>query len=162
MFSWSLKWIWAQCLLIGAGLFLLAHMAAPNSSSLTTVRGTLEEIGSRSRKGLGSFYELRLITAGGQIERVLVGRNDVASSSVQRLVGRKIVARVNGSSEVIDLIIDCDGSEVISSVNSSATSRSRSFNMVGWIATILGLIVGAATLSASPIARRLSARVCKN
>jgi hypothetical protein len=92
--------------MIGSGLSLLARMAVPNSSSLTTVRGTLEEIGSVSRKGLDGFYELRLLTGGGQIERVLVSRNDVTSSSMQRLVGRKIVARVNGSSEVIDLIVD--------------------------------------------------------
>ena len=58
MFSWSFKWLWAQCLLASAGLFLLGQMAFPASKDLTTVSGKVEHVGVIYVKGVGSFYEL--------------------------------------------------------------------------------------------------------
>lgn len=159
MFSWSINWLWAQCLVVGAGFFLLSHLADPGPGNLTVVRGTVEEIGSTSRKGLGSFYELRLKTDDGQMERVLVARRDVAANAMQKLVGRHIRARVNWSSEAIDLTTTRDASSVLSEENSSATARRRDYNLVGGIATLLGLVIGALTLTLSPTARRLAGRV---
>lgn len=133
--------------MVGAGLFLLAHIALPSPSNLTMVRGTVEEIGSISRKGLGSYYELRLRTEDGHAERVLVARRDVAAEVMQRLVGRQITARVNWSSEAIDLTTNGDLSTELSAVNSSVMARSHNDNVAGWIATILGLLFGAVTLA---------------
>ena len=158
MFCWSINWLWAQCLAVGAGFFLLSYLAVPGSGNLTVVQGTVEEIGSISRKGLGSFYELRLKTDDGQMERVLVARHDVAATAMQKLLGRKIRARVNWSSEAIDLTATGDASSVLSGENSSTTARRRYYNLAGAIATLLGLLIGAVTLMLNTAAWRQSGR----
>lgn len=148
MFSFSIKWIWAQCLAVGAGLLLLAHVAVPGSGNLTLVQGTVEGIGTISRKGLGSYYELRLRTEGGNAERVLIGRRDAPEDTMQRLIGRTITARVNWSSEAVE--ISARGlSEELSGIRSSASARSSGYRLAGWIAIIIGLLAGAATFAMS-------------
>jgi hypothetical protein len=148
LFSFSIRWIWAQCLAVGAGLLLLAHVAVPGSGNLALVQGTVEGIGTISRKGLGSYYELRLRTESGNAERVLIGRRDVPEDTMQRLIGRTITARVNWSSEAVE--ISARGLSVeLSGVHSSASARSSSYSFAGWIAIIIGLLAGAATFAMS-------------
>ena len=153
MFSFSIKWIWAQCLAVGAGLLLLAHVAVPNSENLTLVQGMVEGIGTISRKGLGSYYELRLRNERGNAERVLVGRRDVSEDTMHRLIGRTITARVNWSSEAVEF--RARGlNEELSGVHSSASARSSNYSLAGWIAIIIGLLAGAATFAMSRAAVR--------
>jgi hypothetical protein len=148
MFSFSIRWIWAQCLAIGAGLLLLAHVAVPGPGNLTLVQGTVEAIGTISRKGLGSFYELRLRTESGNAERVLIGHRDVPQETVQRLIGRTITARVNWSSEAVEFSA-AGLSHELSGAHSSASARSSSYSFAGWIAIIIGVLAGAATVAMS-------------
>ena len=102
VFSWSVQWIWAQFLLVAAGLFLLAHLALPDADGLTVVQGTVEQVRQVSRKNVGSFHELQVRSADGRIDPVLVGRNSATLASMQALVGRTITARVSGA-EVVEL-----------------------------------------------------------
>jgi len=120
----------------------------PGSDNLTVVQGTVDGIGVTSRKGLGSFYEVRLRDESGTADRVLIGRNDVPNEVIQRLIGRTITARVNWSSEVIEMSAKGLGDE-LSGVHSAASGRSHGYSLAGWIAIVIGLLTGAATFALS-------------
>ena len=58
MFSWSFKWLWAQCLFIGMAFFFLGSIALPDARDLTNVEGRITQVGIKYRKGIGSYYTL--------------------------------------------------------------------------------------------------------
>lgn len=146
MFTWSFKWLWAQCLAASAGLFLLAHLALPAATDLTMVRGNVEQVGLISRKGLGSFYELTVKSADGERERVLIDRAVAPEQTIRTLTGHKIKAMVNWSSDAVQFESTGDPGTIAENVRSFANARNRNFSVGGAIALAVGVFLGLASL----------------
>jgi hypothetical protein len=144
MFSWSLKWLWAQCLMVAAGLFLLSAMRVPADGSLTQVSGTVDHVGTRSRKGLGSVYIVDLREADGASAEVLIPRDAVTAAEAQRLIGKHLSARVNWSSQAITL--KGASADIDERVAASAQAAGRQLDIMGYVALMLGFGLGVATL----------------
>jgi hypothetical protein len=144
MFSFSIKWLWAQCLMIGAGLFLLGQLKLPDESSLSTVSGRIVAAHPVSRKGLNPVYELVLDKPGGGQERLLIARSTVAESALPALIGKELEARVNWSAEAVSL--NSGPTELAERIAAQANASKRWFDLSGIFAVVLGLSLGAATL----------------
>lgn len=147
MFSWSFKWLWAQCLVASAGLFLLGHMELPDAKSLSIVSGSVESVRVISRKGLGSSNELTVRTADGAQDRVLIARDDLINDAVQGLVGRNVTASVNWSSEAVEFETEGDPSGLAEAVRASASREKKIYDTMAWIALAIGLSLGAVMLT---------------
>jgi hypothetical protein len=144
MFSWSFKWLWAQCLVVAAGLFLLGAMRVPSEGSLTQISGTVDHVGLRARKGLGSFYTLALHDADGAPAEILIDRGALNETAVRRLIGKHVTAKVNWSSEAISL--EDAPADIAEQVSASAKAAGRQYTLLGLAAMLIGLGFGAATL----------------
>lgn len=145
MFSWSFKWLWAQCLVVAGGFFLLGHMTLPNAGSLTEVKGNVEKVGMVSRKGLGGFYELTVSASDGEQDRVLVSRGVAVEETIQKLLGHTITAEVNWSSEAVQLSTDGDVGFNPDSVRTWAAATKKSYDNIGLVALFVGVFLGLAT-----------------
>ena len=150
MYSWSFKWLWAECLVASAGLFLLAHMALPAAKDLSTVKGVVDHVGLTSRKGLGSFYDLTVKTPAGGEDRVLIERTVAPEPSIRALTGRSIAVGVNWSNEAVQFESDEDPNGIARNIGKSAAERSRNYSIGGMIALALGLFLGLAGLVLRP------------
>lgn len=146
MFSWSIKWLWAQCLAISAGLFLLGHMVMPGPAGLYAVSGIVTNVSTISRKGLGSFYDLGIDGADGTQHRILLDRSVATQSAVQSLVGASVSAKVNASAEAVELAVPADAGGMAGKVRAAAQARSGNFSLGGAIALAIGIFLGLATL----------------
>jgi hypothetical protein len=158
MFSWSFKWLWAQCLLASAGLFLLGWMAVPAAKDLTQIAGQVEQVNVISRKGLGSFYELTVTTPGGEQDRVLIDHDGVRNEAMHALIGHRIVAEINWSSEAVDFETDDPSTSIAKNVRSTALGSQQTFDALGIAALALGIFLGLAALILSPRCARDQSR----
>lgn len=147
MFSWSFKWLWFQCLIAAAGLFLLGHMALPGPQSLAIVSGRVESVRVVSRKGIGSSNELTVSSADGSQHRVLIVRDDSINAAVQHLVGRDITAGVNWSSVAVEFKASGDPGGLAETVHASAARSQTIYNTLGWVALVIGLSLAAVMIA---------------
>ena len=146
MFSWSFKWLWAQCLLASAGLFLLGHMAFPAAKDLATVSGKVEHVGVIYVKGVGSFYELSVRVPDGGQDRVLIDRRAAPEATAQALSGQEISADVNWSSRAVRFKSAGDTGSRFAAVPALAAQSSRNFILGGAVALCIGVFLGLAGL----------------
>lgn len=145
MFSFSFRWLWAQCLAIAVGLVLLGYLAAPGDDALSTVSGRVESVGSVSRKGLGTYYRLAIVSADGRNDEVLVARGASTDGAMQGLIGAVIIARVDWSGSASQ-ITRLDGSSVDSGkLRSTLNATRRTFFSFAALAALLGLALAAVT-----------------
>ena len=147
MFSWSLKWLWAQCLVAAALLFLLSHITLPDLAALAPVKGSVTEVGSISRKGIGGYYELNVRSEEGNAQRVLVSRRVASEAVMQSLIGRPITARINISSEAVELSVAGVAGLNFDAAHSVAAAQNRQYDMLGWTAMICALLSGCFVLA---------------
>jgi hypothetical protein len=146
MYSWSFKWLWAECLVASAGLFLLAHMALPAEKDLSMVKGVVNHVELTSRRKLGGFYDLTVKTPEGGEDRILIGRSVAPEPSIRALVGHNIAAGVNWSDVAVQFESADDSDGIAENVWKSAAERSRNYSIGGMIALALGLFLGLAGL----------------
>lgn len=146
MFTWSFKWLWAQCLVAAAGLFLLGYIELPDVKSLSIVSGSVESVRVISRKGLGSSNELTVRTADGAQNRVLIARDDLINDAVQGLVGRNVTASVNWSSEAVEFETEGDPGGLAQAVCATAIRGKRMYDAMAWIALAIGISLAAVML----------------
>jgi hypothetical protein len=147
MFSFSFRWLWAQSLVVSAGFFLLGYMTLPKADSRLPIAGPVEDVYVISRKGLGSYYELGIRTDSGAHERVLI-RRDIAEEGVVRgLIGHRISAHVNWSSDATDLEVEGDPGFDAQLVRQSAESTKAGYDRLAVIFAGAGMALGLLTLA---------------
>jgi hypothetical protein len=146
MFSFSLRWLWAQCLLVGAGFYLLGWLAHPGPGKTSYVAGKVENVAVISRKGLGSFYELQVLSDDGDQQRVLIARRVAPEAMARGLVGHSISAHVNLSSEAIDFATDGYTGVDASRVRQAAQGEAENYDRLAFLFGTLGIAIGLATI----------------
>jgi hypothetical protein len=147
MFSFSFRWLWAQSLTISAGLFLLGYMTLPKADAQLSNAGHVSDISVISRKGLGSYYELILQTDSGRPDRVLIRRNVADESVVRGLIGHRVSAHVNWSSDATDLQVEGDSRFDANKVRQSAESIKARYDLLAVIFAGAGIALGLLTLA---------------
>jgi hypothetical protein len=147
MSSWSSEWLWAQCLFAAALLFLLGYMELPDANDLSVVSGKVESVRVISRKGLGSANELTVRSSNGAKHRVLIDRDNRINQAVEDLIGHGVTASLNWSSKAVELETQGNPSELADVVRANASSGSRTYDAMAWIALIIGLSLAARTIT---------------
>ena len=146
MFSFSFRWLWAQCLAISAGFFLLGYMALPKADSQHAIAGHVTDVSVISRKGLGGFYEVALQTDDGAPDRVLIRRSVVDQGTVRGLIGHHITAHVNWSSDATDLAVEGSAGFDPDRVRLSSESARARYEFLAVIFAGAGIALGLLTL----------------
>jgi hypothetical protein len=147
MFSFSLRWLWAQSLAVSAGFFLLGYMTLPNPASQMAIAGHVKDVAVISRKGLGSYYELTLQTDTGEPDRVLMKRDIAEESIVRGLIGHRVSGHVNWSSDATDLEIEGSSGFDAGKVRRSAESAKAGYDLLAIIFAGAGMAIGLLTLA---------------
>jgi hypothetical protein len=150
MFSFSPRWLWAQCIAVGAAFLLLNHMALPGPGERTLVVGSVEEISIVSRKSLGSFHELVVRTEEGGTDTVLFPYHVAPSEQVRTLVGAHISAHVTTSSKAIDLTAEIDPGFDTDLVRRSNEALAARYLAVALFFAGAGAAIGLLTLAFTP------------
>ncbi len=150
MFCFSWNWLWAQCLAIAAGLFLLSYMAVPGGAHRSQVAGTIAQIETTSRKGKGALFELTVREADGGTQAVLIADEVAPEPAVRALVGREIVAEVNWSGEAVAARIVGGSADFDRNAGQAAQRRHAGLAFMGTIAIVLGIVLGIARLTGFP------------
>lgn len=146
MFSWDFKWLWAQCLVISAGMFLLGYLALPPAKNLVRVTGKVEQVGLTSRKGLGGVWRLVLATPNGGENEVLIDWRAVPEQTARALVGKDIAVDVNWSSKAVTFESASDEGIIAENVRRLAAEGRAHYDMGGAAALALGIFLGFAGL----------------
>ena len=147
MFSFSLRWLWAQSLVVSAGFFLLGYLAMPTASSKNSVAGLVKDVAVISRKGLGSYYELTLRSDGGEPDRILMARDIAEETVVRGLIGHRIAAHVNWSSVATDVEVEGSTRFEADSVRRSAESAKVRYDSLSLIFAGAGMAIGLLTFA---------------
>lgn len=159
MFAWSFRSLWAHCLIIAGGCFLLGSMASPaDEASLQTVSGVVERAGDVYRKGSGSFHILDLRLSDGDHREVKLKSAAATKVAMQALVGGKVIARVAGDGNAYALM--ANGRVIVAAEATRAIelAEANGLNAIGWIAVIIALLLGGGTLFWDMSPRARSAR----
>ncbi len=143
MFSFSPKWLWAQSLVIAAGMYLLGIMTIPGDSSLLTVSGRVETVQVSHRKTIGGVFDVGLISQSGERSNVLIPMQAASEVSVRRLVGHMMTTKVNWSSVAVE--VDAGSPGLAEGVRRTMEDKKRFFDVIAYVAIIAALCFGVAT-----------------
>ena len=143
MFSFSPKWLWAQSLVIAAGMYLLGVMTIPGDSSLHTISGRVKTVQMSHRKSIGGVFEVALVSQSGEWSNVLIPMEAASEVAVRRLVGQKMTTKVNWSSVAVE--VDAGSPALAEGVHRTMKAKKRFFDVIAFVAVIAALSFGVAT-----------------
>ncbi len=146
MFSWDIKWLWVQCLVISAGMFLLGYLELPPAKDLVRVTGKVEQVGLTSRKGLGGVWRLILATPNGGRDEVLIDWRAVPEQTARALAGDDIAVDVNWSSKAVTFESASDAGAISKNVERLAAQGRAHYDTGGAVALALGIFLALAGL----------------